>query len=74
EETLPADTVMYSFILPSVVNSNKLSELKKLDKKICQIGGNETVGYGLTELHFMSMTSDKKEEVENKEKEEVKTS
>lgn len=53
EETLPADTVLYSFIKPSVANQANLSDLKTvLDNKICQIGGNETVGYGICKLYF----------------------
>lgn len=57
EEALPADTVLYSFILPSVTNNDELSKLKSpdlLDKKVVQIGGNETVGYGLTKIIFAS--------------------
>ena len=56
EETLPADTVLYSFILPSVANETDLSNLKThwlQDNPICQIGGNETVGYGISRISFL---------------------
>ncbi len=56
EETLPADTVLYSFIKPSVANQANLSDLKTTlneNNNICQIGGNETVGYGICKLYFL---------------------
>ena len=51
EETLPAETVLYSYVLPSFSNGKDLTLLKQLDGKVVQIGGNETVGYGLTKLY-----------------------
>ncbi len=54
EETLPAETVMYSFILPSVSNQQEIGNLQTaLNDRIIQIGGNETVGYGLTQIMFL---------------------
>lgn len=51
EETLPADTILYSFITPSIANQGKLDELKKIIcGKILQIGGGETVGYGICKV------------------------
>ncbi|WP_456442690.1 type III-B CRISPR module RAMP protein Cmr4 [Caldithrix abyssi] len=54
EETLPAETVLYSFIKPSFANGQDLSKIQNLDNHIVQIGGNETVGYGLTKIKFLS--------------------
>ena len=51
EEVLPADSVLYSFVLPSVANQTELSTLKNfVSNKIIQIGGGETVGYGIVEI------------------------
>jgi len=55
EETLPAETVLYSFVMPSFANSQDISLLKNLNNQIIQIGGNETVGYGLTEINFIKI-------------------
>lgn len=51
EEALPAETVMYSFVVPSITGNSEITTLKNhLNNKVIQIGGNETVGYGITEL------------------------
>jgi len=51
EEVLPAETVLYSYVLPSVSNIEDLDKLKTtIDGKIVQIGGGETVGYGLCKI------------------------
>lgn len=52
EETLPADTLMYSFIIPSCAGNG--TELKKIRDKLIdahiQMGGGETVGYGIMKV------------------------
>ena len=51
EEALPADSVLYSFVVPSIVGSGEIDVLKTaIMDKIIQIGGNETVGYGICEF------------------------
>lgn len=54
EEALPADTVLYSFIKPSVANNGELTNLKNaIDDKFVQIGGGETVGYGICKIKVL---------------------
>jgi len=51
EEALPAETVLYSFVLPSIIKNGEIDKLKTfINNKVVQIGGNETVGYGICEL------------------------
>lgn len=51
EEALPADTVLYSFILSSTNDDAAITTIKTaLNGKIVQIGGNETVGYGICKI------------------------
>jgi len=51
EEALPADTVLYSFILSSTNDDAAITTIvNALDGKIVQIGGNETVGYGICKI------------------------
>lgn len=57
EEALPADTILYTFVRPSIA-SNGASELTALSNalkanNIIQIGGNETVGYGIAEISIL---------------------
>lgn len=63
EEALPADTILYSFVKPSIVgNEDQLNQFDtNLDNKILQIGGGETVGYGIVKLYILN----KKEEQSN---------
>ncbi|MDP8241001.1 MAG: type III-B CRISPR module RAMP protein Cmr4 [Candidatus Hatepunaea meridiana] len=55
EETLPTDTIMYSFVKPSIASNEE--QLKGFDNKlngeIVQIGGGETVGHGITKLYLL---------------------
>ena len=54
EETLPADSVLYSFVKPSVANNGELTNLKDaIDGKYVQIGGGETVGYGICKINVV---------------------
>ncbi len=65
EETLPADTLLYSFVMPSIIgNTNHVGTFEtNLKEKIIQIGGGETVGYGITKLSFLNESDKKKEEI-----------
>ncbi len=54
EEALPADTVLYTFMKPSIILTDEtlLDTFKEIleQNNILQIGGNETVGYGICEV------------------------
>ncbi|MFW5871722.1 MAG: type III-B CRISPR module RAMP protein Cmr4, partial [bacterium] len=59
EEFIPTDTVMYSFVMPSVAcNEDQLKSFASdgkdfcstLDEEIIQIGGGETVGKGIVKF------------------------
>jgi CRISPR-associated protein Cmr4 len=54
EEALPADTILYSFVKPSVANNGSLNNLKDtINEKFVQIGGGETVGYGMCKIDIL---------------------
>lgn len=62
EETLPADTLLYSMIAPRVGATDAESELKPVLDSICarkwfQFGGNETTGQGICRLHVVAETA-----------------
>ncbi|MHA1282326.1 MAG: type III-B CRISPR module RAMP protein Cmr4 [Promethearchaeota archaeon] len=56
EEFIPTDTLLYSLILFPGYSENKniISEIKKLDNKFIQIGGDETVGKGFVKIKLKS--------------------
>ncbi len=60
EEALPSDTLLYSFVKPSIAGEeDRLGHfLTNLNNQIIQVGGGETVGYGIVKLLFL----DKKKE------------
>ena len=51
EEYLPSDTLMYSLIL--IPCRNVQNEIMKYDKKILQIGGDETIGKGFARIKIV---------------------
>jgi len=54
EEALPADTILYSFVLPSVATNGEIDTLRDfLDGKVIQVGGGETVGYGICKINLI---------------------
>ncbi len=59
EEALPPDSILYSFVRPSIVSETEddLTQLQQMlsdeENKIFQIGGNETVGYGICEVTIL---------------------
>lgn len=54
EEALSADTILYSFVKPSAANNGELNNLKDaIDNKFVQIGGGETVGYGICKIKVL---------------------